>query len=478
MHCRVSGVFIGKWSGNGYCISNRHSGIWRQALQKDLKEEESILRVYLLPFKTLLEEELGGKDEVFLALVKEGSMSLFERLFGRKPENRAPAKILGPSRTEDNSQDALPFRLVIDGVFYLENAAHSCVVTGEVENGTLLEGDRVVIVNRQGIHLEAVVASIEHFTKRVNKATAGTPIGIHLDNPRFTREYFQEHISFGDVVYEYGSEPEQSSSSPSSEATEPTAAKSPKAANGSVRLYSIEGTTFTCSDDIEFFLVVCETGGMGILSAPVAKYKEVVQTALDHFSRRRGANSYEAISSTDMRLFCPGCGHQYGDAHILKLAGLAGYEAEPRCPKCSNLRALFLYDAWRPSEVKESDIESLKEFYKYEGNELIRSKGIRSDNCAVCGASVNQDEAYLVVGGHGAGKLECSRCLSGFFKALGPLQNLREDPACIGRSVLRNARALAEGRYRREIRDVTPGPPRLPIYDPFTCKYIDPNDPF
>ena len=142
----------------------------------------------------------------------------FKHIFGgsNKAEGHLQSSVTGDeqsSTADPTSGNVLPFRMVIDDRFFLERDDHPCVVTGKVESGTLQSGDKIIIVTKSNMRIEGDVDFIEQFRKRIDKATAGNWVGIRLSSPSLTtRDYFYNHVSFGDVLYALGSEPQNHSS--------------------------------------------------------------------------------------------------------------------------------------------------------------------------------------------------------------------------------------------------------------------------
>ena len=157
-------------------------------------------------------------------------MSFFKRIFGKssKAEKYVQSSVIeGNSLTTPDpaSGNALPFRMIIEDRFFLERDNHPCVVTGKIESGTLQSGDKVVIVNKRNMHLEAEVVAIEQYRKMIAKATVGNHVGIRISSPTLTRgDNFYSYITTDDVLYELGSEPEKQSPH---EATPPTGIPAP-----------------------------------------------------------------------------------------------------------------------------------------------------------------------------------------------------------------------------------------------------------
>jgi tetratricopeptide (TPR) repeat protein len=153
-----------------------------------------------------------------------------------------------------------------------------------------------------------------------------------------------------------------------------------------------------------------------------------------------------------MRLFCAKCCHAYTVGELLQLStigesfGLSG----GNCSKCSAGDAFFFYDNWKPDSVDNSDIEALKQYWKYKVQEFNIFIHSEEGQCMECGREVDIDTAYVKESGHGSGKLICRACVDKYLGA-NILDELREDPHYIGRSVLRNARNFVNGQYNHKL---------------------------
>ena len=83
------------------------------------------------------------------------------------------------------------FRMTIADVFAIRG--RGTVVTGRVESGTLNVGDEVYIKGPAGSK-KTVVAAIEAFRARLDRAAAGDNIGLLLQN------IAREDVQRGDIV--------------------------------------------------------------------------------------------------------------------------------------------------------------------------------------------------------------------------------------------------------------------------------------
>jgi hypothetical protein len=141
---------------------------------------------------------------------EKNQMSFLKRIFRTKAQKGVQSSVI-----EDNSSaaphpasgDVLPFRMTIGDRFFLEGDDRPFVVTGKVEGGTLQSGDRVVIVNKRNMHIEAEVVAIEHCRKMIAIASVGNDVGVRISSPTLaSREDFYSFIKAGDILCELGSE--------------------------------------------------------------------------------------------------------------------------------------------------------------------------------------------------------------------------------------------------------------------------------
>lgn len=225
--------------------------------------------------------------------------------------------------------------------------------------------------------------------------------------------------------------------------------------------YLLEATPIVCTQDRTEFLKLCEEQGIAMLAAPACSYREVVRETLQHFADASGEVSHSAPASTDMRLFCSDCGHEYTSGHLLglsrasevlgTLASFPPEPKEPRCPQCSSVSALYFYDDWQPGRIDETDLAALRAFAKHKAQEFFDYHRTDTARCDQCGAGpISRADAHFSPSGHGTGKLMCSACFSKLEEFI-TLEGLREDHNCVGRSVFRNARAYVGGSYDRRL---------------------------
>jgi hypothetical protein len=235
------------------------------------------------------------------------------------------------------------------------------------------------------------------------------------------------------------------------------AAKAPEQAKGEEIPYRVEGTEVLCTSDAKLFPLLCEMNSLALLAAPIASYEAIVRQLLAHFQASASPFSTVARACTDMDLFCEHCGHQYDPSELIELAGASKIFHDARfgptqsCPRCSSKQALYFFDNWQPGHIDLTDVAALEAFTKFKTKEFFDYRSKNGKTCQLCGSPVTRLSAFLVVSSHGVGKLECAKCYGTLPAGENLLRELRKDPNCVGRGVLRNARNYVQGKYDRKL---------------------------
>jgi len=223
-----------------------------------------------------------------------------------------------------------------------------------------------------------------------------------------------------------------------------------------VSIVLIEGSEVQYAKDIETFIFLCEQERIAVIKLRVSKYEKLVQKLLEFFVNKFGLYSNFAKASTDIRLICPKCGHEFDNDQLTGLAGAGKFiplfSSKPRCLECGNKDALYFYDNWKPVDVSESDISALRTYYKAMAVNYFQVSRANPSRCMLCGINIDISNSFLITDGHGRGKLECAKCIETFFGNTSKfLTDLREDPSCVCRSQLRNARNFVAGKYSHSL---------------------------
>lgn len=93
---------------------------------------------------------------------------------------------------EARYQDYAAFRLTVQDVFMI--TGRGCVVTGQVEAGTVTVGDSVTLRRTDGSSREVTVTGIEMFRKMLDRAVQGDNVGLLL------RGMDRNEVGRGDVL--------------------------------------------------------------------------------------------------------------------------------------------------------------------------------------------------------------------------------------------------------------------------------------
>lgn len=139
-------------------------------------------------------------------------------------------------------------------------------------------------------------------------------------------------------------------------------------------------------------------------------------------------------------LICPSCKLEYSSSQIINITTKSeffkGTAPTDRCPVCGSKQILFLLDYIAPEEITHSDIEAIRQHWRYLAQTWWKTESRIEALCDVCGSPLFRDTGYVSSSNR---HLYCEDCCKRHLCS-DALEHLRKNPYYFGSLVLRKAR--------------------------------------